>query len=68
MRYIQFAEPLFKRENGDFIFKVADRIEETKTLIEEGFDICELDETKLFRKSEVTKNVRGGRCGAAGEI
>lgn len=49
--YIQLEEALFKRENGEFICKVAETIEDAKGLIETGFEyIFEFDHAGLFCK------------------
>jgi len=49
--YIQLEEALFKRENEEFICKAAKTVEESKKLVETGFDyIRENEGIKLFRK------------------
>jgi hypothetical protein len=49
--YIQLEEALFKRENEEFICKVAVTVEEAKTLVEVGFEyVCEFNASRLFRK------------------
>jgi integrase len=49
--YIQLEEALFNQENEEFICKAAKTISEAKSIIELGFEyVCEIDDTKLFRK------------------
>ena len=51
LRYVQLEEALFKRENEEFICKMAETIEEAKKLIEAGFEyVTEMDGVKLFRR------------------
>ena len=49
--YVQLDEALFKQENEEYVCKVATTIEETKQLIEAGFQyVCDHDGNKMFRK------------------
>ena len=51
LTYTQLEEAMFKHENEDFICKVARKVDETKELIEAGFEyVCDFDNAKMFRK------------------
>lgn len=51
LKYIQLEEALFKDIEEAFVCKVAKTIDETKALIEAGFEyICDFNDAKIFRK------------------
>ena len=51
MLYIQLEEGLFKEENEEYICKVAETVQEMRTLVEAGFEyVCDLNGAKVFRK------------------
>ena len=51
MIYIQLEEALFNEENEEYVCKVAATLEETKQLIEAGFEhVCDFNGNKVFRK------------------
>ena len=51
MRYIQLSKTLFKNKDEQYICKVANTIEDAKSLIEVGFEyVREFEDVKAFRK------------------
>lgn len=51
LMYIQLEEAIFQDEDKGFICKVSETVEESKQLIESGFDyVCDQGDIKLFRK------------------
>ncbi len=59
MLYIQLEEALFKEQNEEYVCKVATTIEDTKHLVETGFQyVYEYNGDKVFRKRK-WQNVQG---------
>ena len=49
--YIQLEEAIFKKDNDEYVCKVAKNVDEAKELIELGFEyVTDMDGVKLFRK------------------
>jgi len=49
--YIQLEEAIFKKDNDEYVCKVAKNVDEAKELIELGFEyVTDMDGIKLFRK------------------